>query len=495
MRMRALQTLLALVLASTVIATEIVWSTPVAAADDGTVAGIFGDSFASGEGLMWNDTGEDLCQRALGRSHPSGTASKAWGISVLEDFRIRRKMPEKSSWFAACTGAHSVHFKTTAQHSSLGTQYLEARQGTGESLFDVVFASFGGNDLGFESVIFDCLGLDDAATGAVGGTYLGGWAGGLVAGGAGLLYGGCRDGLDGELRTKIDGLAKDELPALYAQLAESTAQGALIVVAGYPQLFEDPATSWNPEATATGRCHGIQRDDADMLRGVQARFNDVLAQQVRAASERHPERSWVFADVSTRFHGKGLCSRERDEWLNGLTSGWTGGTHRLARSFHPNQNGHTFGYAHAISRMKVVNDWRPSPRPRLISEASVDRSDPALVAEAFVRELLRGGDPGQYATQDIIDEARGQFGEMVDSDAEVRIDPDYSEAEAGAKGECAFTAHITYTCYVRIDVFPERRIVTIFVSPWADGVEFDDEMQPLDPPGDNRVVGSQGSPF
>lgn len=244
----------------------------------------------------------------------------------------------------------------------MGTQLAEAQQGTGERLFDVILASYGGNDLGFESVMFDCIGFDDAAAGVVGGAYLGGWAGAFTSGAAGLWFGGCRPGLEEYLRAEIDKLARNELPKLYNEFARATAPGALIVVTGYPQLFEDPATRWYPEAFVTRRCHGVHKNDAAMLRGVQARFNEVLGQQVAAASKRHPDRTWVFADVSVRFHGKGLCNRDRDEWLNGVTTSTFSGEFRKDRSFHPNQFGHTFGYTHAISRMKAVNDWKPRPR-------------------------------------------------------------------------------------------------------------------------------------
>lgn len=125
----------------------------------------------------------------------------------------------------------------------------------------------------------------------------------------------------------------------------------------------------------------------------------------------------------------------------------------------------------------------------------IDRNNPSFVAEEFVRELLSGEDPGQYASQDVVDKAWSQFGELAGTGVSVRIDPDYSEDTAGAKGECAFS-HTTYTCYVRIDLSDlGRRIVTIFVTSWDDGVELDVDLQPLDPPGKNRVIDSLGSPF
>jgi hypothetical protein len=131
-------------------------------------------------------------------------------------------------------------------------------------------------------------------------------------------------------------------------------------VAGYPQPFEDPTTSWATVNAITGRCQGMHDDDAHMLRGVAGRLNQAIGAEVKAAAARHPDRTWVFADVSIPFAGHGLCSDEGDQWINGLTSGLGAGDFRLLRSFHPTQAGHTDGYANFITTNKVVKQWRPA---------------------------------------------------------------------------------------------------------------------------------------
>lgn len=175
---------------------------------------VFGDSYASGEGLPGIDPGEAECQRALGRKATNGEISKAWGVTVLEN------LPVQTSWFAACTGARSEHFMDTPQDTRLlgllgvnrdKTQYNEAVDGTATDRFDVALASFGGNDLGFIKVIMDCIGIDDAVAGGIQGARAGGWAGGAAGATIGGLTGRCRPGLDSDLRERIDKVVKDNL--------------------------------------------------------------------------------------------------------------------------------------------------------------------------------------------------------------------------------------------------------------------------------------------
>lgn len=150
---------------------------------------------------------------------------------------------------------------------------------------------------------------------------------------------------------------------LYDEFYRSTTPGALIVVAGYPQLFEDPATSWAKVNALTRRCQGVHYDDAEMLRGIAGRLNQAIGAEVKAAATRHPDRTWVFADVSVRFADHGLCSKEAAQWINGLTSGLGAVDFRLQRSFHPTQKGHTDGYANFIAQNKKVREWRPVGAP------------------------------------------------------------------------------------------------------------------------------------
>lgn len=343
-------------------------ASPSRAVDRPVVTAVFGDSFAAGEGLPGVDPGEAECQRALGRASGNGDPSTAWGITVLDRMKADQGLQEKARWFAACTSAATQHFKEAPQDTRfLGlfgvhrdkAQYDEAVAGTGEQRFDVVLSSFGGNDLGFGAVIMDCIGVDDAMAAAAAGGRAGGWVGAAAGVATWPVTGRCRPGLDAELRTKIDQVVAPNERKLYDQFYDATNPGALIVVAGYPQIFEDPTTSWATVNAVTGRCQGMHDDDADMLRGVAGRLNQAIGAEVKAAAARHPDRTWAFVDVSIPFAGHGLCSDEGDQWINGLTSGAGAGDFRLIRSFHPTQAGHTDGYAQFIVANKAVKEWRP----------------------------------------------------------------------------------------------------------------------------------------
>lgn len=361
-------------------------TSPARAAERPVVSAVFGDSFASGEGLPGVDPDEAECQRALGRVSGDGNPSTAWGVSVLDDLSALEDLPEAQheSWFAACTGARSDHFVNTPQDTtSLGlyqvdrdkTQYAEAADGTGESSFDVLLASFGGNDLGFDKVIRDCIGIDEAITGAKLG-LAGGWRGAAIGGLAGKLSGRCGPGLDADLRRNIDDVVRNKLQPLYEDFAEVTNDGALIVVTGYPQIFEDPTTSWLQANAFTRRCHGMHFDDADMFRGLTGRFNQAIGAAVKEAAQSHPNRTWVFADVSLPFDGHGLCSDRDVPWLNGFTTGLGGGDFRIQRSYHPNQRGHD-GYAAFISGFDQVEEWQPGERVELDPSQSRFEADPS----------------------------------------------------------------------------------------------------------------------
>lgn len=346
------------------------WLVPAPSADAAEVVHpvasvVVGDSYASGEGLPGVDPGEAECQRALGRASGNGTPSKAWGVSVIESME-QAGIPQQSTWFAACTSAATNNYKSTPQDTRfLGlfgvhrdkTQYDEATAGTGVSTFDVLLSSFGGNDLHFADVLMDCIGIDDAAVTAASGAVHGGWGGAIEGAAQGLLTGHCHPGLEHELRTNIDKVLIPNLQQLYDQYADTTNPGALIVVAGYPQ-FVAATKNWALINKLTGRCQGIAKGDADMLRGVAGRLNQAIGHEVDLARDRHPDRTWVFADVAAHFATHELCSNDGDQWINGLTTGLSHGDFRYQRSFHPTQTGHD-KYAQLITNKDEVRKWTP----------------------------------------------------------------------------------------------------------------------------------------
>ncbi|MER5387527.1 SGNH/GDSL hydrolase family protein [Saccharopolyspora sp. NPDC002686] len=153
----------------------------------------------------------------------------------------------------------------------------------------LVTLSIGGNDVGFSSVIQDCLlGTDEKCDSA-------------VAGG--------EDKARNELPAKLD--------TTYANIREA-APNAKVVVLGYPRL-NSPGECGVPFFSEAKR----QRinDGSDVLAGV--------------ISERAEAAGFTYADTRDAFDGHGVCASE--EWINGPSN-------PLVESFHPNVSGYANGY-------------------------------------------------------------------------------------------------------------------------------------------------------
>jgi len=334
---------------------------PPAQADPAIAVAVFGDSYSSGEGLQLVDPGEPQCQRALG----GAGQSTAWGVQVA------RRWGAEPKWFAACTGAVSTNFNDTPQAGAgrTKTQLAEALAGSGLEAFDALTASFGGNDIDFDAKIYDCLGLESlpvaAAAGA--GVAAGGWlvappvAGGYVAG----AFARCSDDTDAAMRARIEE-ARGGLSGLYKQMARAVRPGGTIAIAGYPQILETVG-DWPRINKALRRCQGIHIEDADKLNGINARLNQVIAEQVKQASQEDGgAHRWKFVDVTTGGFGPhhGLCGTEA-AFLNGVTL-----VPRRERSFHPNQAGHD-AYAQAVTAAVPAVERRP-PKVTTTTAPSLD---------------------------------------------------------------------------------------------------------------------------
>jgi lysophospholipase L1-like esterase len=113
------------------------------------------------------------------------------------------------------------------------------------------------------------------------------------------------------------------LTGLYAQVAKE-APNALIVVTGYPYLFEsDPS---NPIITA--------------FNAATAALNKTIEDAVNAAHDTPPGVNIIYVDVTDQFGGHGIGSSD-DPFINGPTAG-------VPEAFHPNAAGYR-AYAKAIS--------------------------------------------------------------------------------------------------------------------------------------------------
>ena len=216
-----------------------------------------GDSFASGVGsFVYYDDADDCYRSPF--SYPSQLAAA-------------RRLPLT---LLACSGA------TT--DDVLHEQVREIPEGA-----DLVTVTVGGNDIGYAPVLTTC--------------GLPGW------------LGNCDAAIDGALRTLRDELPTN-LATVYAEVKDK-AEGARIVVTGYPLLFN--GTDCNPFTFFTGF-------EMARLNNATEKLNAVIQTEALEAG-------LTFVAVADAFAGHAVCDRR--PWINGLVL-------PVVNSYHPNVFGH-----------------------------------------------------------------------------------------------------------------------------------------------------------
>jgi hypothetical protein len=285
-----------------------------------------GDSYAAGAGLP-NTTSP--CAQGTGNKGRSST----WAVVAANDLRkagyaIGTRAPD----LVACTGAISdefFHAHTGTVSGLLGDQHpLQWNPKMGR--FDLVTFSFGGNDIGFESIIQHCLD-----------------------------HQGCPS--DQAVRQKIHLLGSTGVykgkelipsyPTFLRHVAESAVvKGGNVVVMGYPEIVENPSL-WSSDSSS---CAGLSVSQVNTLRGWAGDLNATIGYAVSQANKQAPNGvHFTFIDVvtgqpqsksaislddpnlfepSSESHHE-LCSTGGEPWLNGLLRS------ELSRSFHPTQAG------------------------------------------------------------------------------------------------------------------------------------------------------------
>ena len=229
-----------------------------------------GDSYASGVGTRSYISDGSSCQRST-YAYPYLVAQQR-GYSLS---------------FQACSGATT----STVTNSQLGALSSTTRY---------VTISVGGNDAGFSSVITECA--------------MPGWM----------------SNCDGKVNTAqsfINNTLPGRLSTLYAAI-RSRAPSAVVVVTGYPRLFQgedcNAATFFSPAE--------------------ETRLNqtaDLLNAKLSAAAS---ARGFTFANPTSRFIGHAVC--DDVEWLNGLSN-------PISESYHPNRAGQSSGYTPIVSPLLV----------------------------------------------------------------------------------------------------------------------------------------------
>lgn len=258
-------------------------ASPAAAAEVTRVVGL-GDSYASGEGAGDYDPPTDA---PLNQCHRS---PRSWQRIV----DIPNATGEQYT-HVACSGAKVVHVLNERLYNEAAqvTALQNITAGT------VVLVSIGGNDVGFEGIIKDCLAYGCLETPAE----------------------------VGAVETRIIAATREIRRALDAVVARAPA--ATVVLAGYPQLIQGV------------RCVGIILDEGrelDRLAILLRRLTVGQVMQMRMGGKKVR-----FADTIDPFKGHGACNGTDNQWINSLSTGGFS-----VESFHPNAAGYR-AYATAVT--------------------------------------------------------------------------------------------------------------------------------------------------
>lgn len=232
------------------------------AAAGATYAGL-GDSYSSGVGTG-SYTVDSACKRSV-YAYPYLWAQKHAGSALS---------------FAACSGAKTSDL--------LSTQIQAVTSAT-----TLVTMTIGGNDIGFASLIYQCT------------------------------LSNCSAALD-STRVNLETRLGAALDTVYTTVKARAADGATIIVLGYPRVFSSAGCFGTFGISSTERTKANALSDA---------LDRVIA--THAATDGVIYKTAIDTPIGT-FNGHAVCSSS--SWLNGLNLLSTG------ESYHPNRSGHSFGY-------------------------------------------------------------------------------------------------------------------------------------------------------
>lgn len=338
-----------------------------------------GDSYASGQGLL-DPSGP--CERGTGKDG-SGLTWALSGASTLKGSGV--SVATGSPDLVACTGAISDQF-FNADGSANAPQWNPKKM----KPFDLVTFSFGGDDIGFKRTIEICTVTHICPSASTERNKI------AAMGTTGVT---------------VAGRHIPSYPTFLNHVATTAVvKGGNVIVMGYPQVFEDPAT-WDFGRT---NCSGYISPIVDRMRGWGADLNATIGESVAKIDAEPPaERNSVqftfinpvngggvipatdhnLLEPSTGTHHE-LCSKADQPWINGFSA------KHLTHSYHPNQDGeNAMGKLAAEVIPKLTWPWTPTTRIAQYSPLNASGTPvPGL-------NVTDGGDASCGAGSDVVDAA------------------------------------------------------------------------------------------
>lgn len=229
---------------------------------------------------------------ALGDSYSSGVGAGSYLSSSGDCLRSSK------AYSALWAAAHSpASYSSVACSGATTTDVISNQLAALSTATTLVSITIGGNDVGFSSVLTDCV-LDGTST--------------------------CVSEINAaetKARSTLPGLLDNAYAAIHAH-----APNARVVVLGYPRFYD----------TGVWYCIGLSGTSRSKIN----EGADVLDGVISAAAARH---GFTFADVRSRFAADHEICDGGSSWLHSVD--WT----NLTQSYHPTADGQSGGYLPAFT--------------------------------------------------------------------------------------------------------------------------------------------------
>jgi hypothetical protein len=263
---------------------------------------VFGDSFASGEGVDFylpdSDTADNDCHKSL----------YSFGFRLFLSMNVNGTEGDFSNYpnryFSACSGAKVADLLTNDQEGD-GPQLAQVPP-VADGAVGVAFSAVGVNDLGFTPVLTECFFVVSCHTNSTLSQIV-------------------------NIDQNLDVLGGDLLQAYATIEGHAVGTGDMkVYVVGYPKLFSDSTDAF------CGGALGFEPAERAWANEQARRLNE----RIFVVTLLLPDVEYI--DIDPYFEGHRLC--DPDPWVHGITL-------PIEHSFHPNRTGHYVVEQVSLQRM------------------------------------------------------------------------------------------------------------------------------------------------
>jgi hypothetical protein len=287
-----------------------------------------GDSFSSGEGAVFNKNGVKIADYESGTDYNTPrTKNACHRTTEAYSYKVQQQLSAKVGRLElkACSGAtvkdyfhannHSAHDPTEPAQKNAITKDNKNNN------IKLVTLTFGGNDIGFATILVRCLLWNPFSH----------------------IFD-CSGQLE-HTKTQVPTIG---LFDLYSKLLDDAPQARIMVV-GYPRLYDkhpkpipDPnhrhRLGWCTTTAGFAHVHTVdeQKKANDLVNTLNKYIDDTVT---KVNKEKNTDRL-VYVNVSNAFEGQGICATDDNRLVNLFVKQYNG-ARSPQQSFHPNSEGQT----------------------------------------------------------------------------------------------------------------------------------------------------------